>query len=349
VVSGNGSTDGSIEIAQERGARVVHATIMGCGNALRKGIDEARGQFIIMGDADDSYDFTEVPKFVDKWRAGSEFVMGNRFSGGIKPGAMPKSHQLFGNPALTAILNRFFRAGIGDAYCGMRGFTKRIYQAIDPRTTGMEFALELVIKASKMGANVTEVPITLWPDKRGRAPHLRTLHDGWRSLRFMLLYAPNWLFVGPGTFLLIFGLALVFWLLPGQRPVGRVIFDIHTMFYGMLFALLGAQIISIGLFAKVYSYAERFSPNQRSLERWLSRVKLEHGVVLGSLLALLGAAGSVWLVSEWIAGGLGRFDQLRLVIFFSLWFFLGVQIVFSSFFISMLGISRGTYIGDYET
>ncbi len=349
VVSDNGSTDGSIEIAQARGARVVHATVKGYGNALRKGIDEARGQFIIMGDADDSYDFTEVPKFVDKWRAGSEFVMGNRFSGGIKPGAMPKSHQLFGNPALTAILNRFFRAGIGDAYCGMRGFTKRIYQAIDPRTTGMEFALELVIKASKMGANVTEVPITLWPDKRGRAPHLRTLHDGWRSLRFMLLYAPNWLFVGPGTFLLIFGLALVFWLLPGQRPVGRVIFDIHTMFYGMLFALLGAQIISIGLFAKVYSYAERFSPNQRSLERWLSRVKLEHGVVLGSLLALLGAAGSVWLVSEWIAGGLGRFDQLRLVIFFSLWFFLGVQIVFSSFFISMLGISRGTYIGDYET
>jgi hypothetical protein len=249
---------------------------------------------------------------------------------------------------LTAILNRFFHVGIGDAYCGMRGFTKRIYQSIDPRTTGMEFALELVIKASKMGANVTEVPITLWPDKRGRAPHLRTVHDGWRSLRFMLLYAPNWLFGVPGAFLLMFGLALVFWLLPGQRPVGRVIFDIHTMLYGMLFSLLGAQIISIGLFAKVYSYAERFSPNQRSLERWLSRVKLEHGLIVGTLLALLGAGGSIFLVAEWITGGLGRFDQLRLVIFFSLWFFLGMQIVFSSFFISMLGISRGTYIGDYD-
>src|SRR6266496_1698739 len=349
VVSDNGSTDGSIEIAEARGARVAHATLKGYGNALRKGIEEARGQFIIMGDADDSYDFSEVPKFVERWRAGSEFVMGNRFAGGIKPGAMPKSHQFVGNPALTAILNHFFRAGIGDAYCGMRGFTKRIYQSIDPRTTGMEFALELVIKASKMGAKLTEVPITLWPDKRGRAPHLRTFHDGWRSLRFMLLYAPNWLFVVPGTFLLILGLGLVFWLLPGQRPVGRVIFDIHTMLYGMLFALLGAQIISIGLFAKVYSYAERFSPNQRSLERWLSRVKLEHGLVLGAALALIGAAGSVWLVNEWIARGLGRFDQLRLVIFFSLWFFLGVQVIFSSFFISMLGISRGTYVGDYDS
>jgi len=348
LVSDNGSTDGSIEIAQGHGARVVHATVKGYGNALRKGIDEARGEFIIMGDADDSYDFAEVPKFVEKWRAGYEFVMGNRFTGGIKPGAMPVSHQLVGNPALTAILNRFFGAGIGDAYCGMRGFTKHIYQSIDPRTTGMEFALELVIKASKMGAKVTEVPITLWPDKRGRAPHLRTWHDGWRSLRFMLLYAPNWLFVAPGAFLLIFGLALVFWLLPGPRPVGRVIFDVHTMLYGMLFALLGTQVISIGFFAKVYSYAERFSPNQRSLEHWLGRVKLEHGLILGAILAVTGAGGSVWLVGEWIATGLGRFNELRLVILFSLWFFLGVQLIFSSFFISMLGISRGTYIGDYD-
>jgi Glycosyl transferase family 2 len=348
VVSDNGSTDGSIEIAEAHGARVVHATEKGYGNALRKGIEEARGQFIIMGDADDSYDFSEVTKFVEKWRAGSEFVMGNRFAGGIKPGAMPWSHKIVGNPGLTAILNRFFGAGIGDAYCGMRGFTKRLYKAMEPRTTGMEFALEMVIKASKMGAKVSEVPITLWPDKRGRAPHLRTLHDGWRSLRFMLLYAPNWLFIAPGAFLFLLGVALVLWLFPGQRPVGSVIFDIHTMLYGMVFALLGAQIMSIGFFAKVYSYAERFSPNQRSLERWLSRVKLEHGLLLGSGLMLVGAAGSAWLLAEWIASGLGRFDQLRFVIFFSLCFFLGVQIVFSSFFISMLGISRGTYIGDYD-
>ena len=348
VVADNGSTDGSIDIAERCGARVVKVDARGYGNALRKGIEQALGEFIIMGDADDSYDFSDAPKFVEKWRSGCEFVMGNRFAGGIMPGAMPWSHRLIGNPALTRILNGFFNARVGDAYCGMRGFTKRIYQSIAPRTTGMEFALEMVIKASKLRVSTGEVPIKLWPDKRGRAPHLRTFQDGWRSLRFMLLYAPNWLFIGPGAFLLLLGMAMVLWLLPGQRPVGRVIFDIHTMLYGMVFALLGAQIICTGLFAKVYSFTERFSPNQRSLERWLGRVKLEHGLLLGMVLASIGFAGSVWLVSKWFAGGLGRFDELRLVIFFSLWFFLGIQIIFSSFFISMLGISRGTYIGDYE-
>jgi hypothetical protein len=177
---------------------------------------------------------------------------------------------------------------------------------------------------------------------------LRTFHDGWRSLRFMLLYAPNWLFLAPGALLLMFGLSLVCWLISGPRPVGRIIFDIHTMLFGMVFALLGAQVISIGLFAKVYSYAERFSPNQRSLERWLNRVKLEHGLILGAILALSGATGSVWLFAQWMGGDFGRFDHLRLVIFFSMWFFFGVQVIFSSFFISMLGISRGTYIGDYD-
>ena len=346
VVADNGSNDGSIEIAEHHGARVVHATLRGYGNALRKGIEEARGQFIIMGDADDSYDFGEVPRFVAKWREGNELVMGNRFAGEIKPDAMPWLHQHLGNPAITAILNRFFRAGIGDAYCGMRGFTKRVYERIDPRTTGMEFALELVIKAKKLGAKMTEIPVTLWPDKRGRRPHLRTFHDGWRSLRFMLLYAPNWLFLAPGTFLLVLGTALVFWLFLGPRPVGRIILDIHTMLFGMVFALMGMQIISIGLFAKVFSYTERLSPKQQSLERWLSRVKLEHGLMLGAGLAVTGASGAVWLFWKWMAGDFGRFDQLRQVIFFSMWFFMGMQVIFSSFFISMLGISRGTYIGD---
>jgi glycosyltransferase involved in cell wall biosynthesis len=348
VVADNGSTDGSIEIAEAHGARVVHVARRGYGSALRKGIEETRGDFIIMGDADDSYDFSEIPKFVQKWQAGYEFVMGNRFAGGIKHGAMPWSHRFVGNPALTTILNCFFRVGIGDAYCGMRGFTKRVYAAIDPRTTGMEFALELVVRASGMGARIGEVPISLWPDKRGRQPHLRTLHDGWRSLRFMLLLAPNWLFVGPGTFLLLVGLALVFWLLPGPRPVGRVIFDIHTMFFGMVFALVGMQIITTGTFAKVYSYSERFAPDQRSLARWLSRIKLEHGLMFGAIMALLGGTGLVWLCWSWVATDFGHFDRMRALIFFSLWLFIGVQVVFSSFFLSMLGISRGTYIGDYE-
>jgi hypothetical protein len=213
----------------------------------------------------------------------------------------------------------------------------------------MEFALELVIKAKKLGAKVTEIPVTLWPDKRGRRPHLRTFSDGWRSLRFMLLCAPNWLFLAPGAFLLVLGTVLVFWLLPGPRPVGRVILDIHTILFGMVFALSGMQIISIGLFAKVFSYTESLSPEQRSLERWLSRVKLEHGLMLGTGLAVMGASGNVWLFWKWMAGGFGRFDELRQVIFFSMWFFMGMQVIFSSFFISMLGISRETYIGDYDT
>lgn len=348
VVADNGSTDGSIEMAEQHGARIVHVAAKGYGNALRAGIEAAEGQFVIMGDADDSYDFSEVPKFVAKWREGYEFVMGNRFAGGIQPGAMPTSHKLLGNPALTAILNLFFPAGIGDAYCGMRGFTKRIYKTIEPRTTGMEFALELVIKAAQLRAPLAEVPIKLWPDKRGRAPHLRTLHDGWRSLRFMLLLAPNWLFLVPGLSLFLFGIAVVLCLAPAPRPVGRIIFDTHTMFFGMIFALLGAQILSIGAFAKVYSYAERFSPNQRSLARWLGRVKLEDGLILGASLILIGGAGLSWLCWEWAASNFGRFEKMRPLIFFSLWFFLGVQTVFSAFFISMLGISRGTYIGDYD-
>ena len=347
VVSDNGSTDGSAEIAELHGARVVHAVLKGYGNALRKGIEEAKGQFIVMGDADDSYDFSQIPLFVAEWRAGSELVMGNRFRGGVKPGAMPGLHKHLGNPAITGILNNFFHAGIGDAYCGMRGFTKRVYERIDPRTTGMEFALELVIKAAKLGVPISEVPVTLWPDKRGRRPHLRTFHDGWRSLRFMLLYAPNWLFILPGGTLFLLGLGLVFWLLPGPQHVGHVNFDVHTMLFGMMFALLGTQIIATGLFAKVFCYAEKFSAN-RSLERWLRRVKLEQGLILGAALAVFGAAGSWWLAWKWAAGGFGSFYQIRSVIFFSLWFFIGVQTIFSSFFLSMLGISRGTHIGDYD-
>src|SRR5436309_9132863 len=285
VIGDNGSTDGSIELAEKHGARVAHATLKGYDHALRAGIEAARGQFIIMGDADDSYDFTEVPRFVTKWREGYEVVMGNRFKGAIKPGAMPWHHKYIGNPVLSSVLRILFRADIGDSHCGMRGFTKDVYQRMDLRTTGMEFASEFVIKAAKLGARMTEIPITLWPDKRGRPPHLRSFRDGWRHLRFMLMYAPNWLFLGPGGLLAAIGLALVLWLLPGERHVGKVVFDIHTMFFGMLFVLLGAQIVSIGLFAKIFSYSERFDHQGNSLEGALKRVTLEKGLILGALLA----------------------------------------------------------------
>jgi glycosyltransferase involved in cell wall biosynthesis len=348
VVADNGSTDGSVEIAKAHGARVVHVNAKGYGNALRSGIDAANGTYVVMGDADESYDFSEVPRFVAKLLQGYELVMGNRLRGEIKPGAMPWHHQHLGTPFMSAILNLFFRAGVGDVNCGMRGFTRDLYRRLGLRTTGMEFASEFAIKAAKMNARVVEIPITLWPDKRGRPPHLRSFRDGWRHLRFMLLYAPNWLFLLPGGMLTLLGMMLVFWLLPGPRHLGRAVIDVHTMLFGMVFTLTGTQIIAIGLFAKVYSYAERFAPNQRSLERWLQRVRLEEGLLLGGALALLGASGIVWVAWRWMATGFGPLHEFRVAIFFSLWFLLGVQVVFSSFFLSMLGISRGTYIGDYD-
>jgi glycosyltransferase involved in cell wall biosynthesis len=349
VVADNGSSDGSIAEAEKEGARVVHVAQKGYGSALRAGIESAQGKFIIMGDADDSYDFLEVPRFIAKWREGNEVVLGNRFGGEIKKGAMPLLHKYLGNPALTAILNLFFGAGIGDVYCGMRGFTPELYRRLDMRTTGMEFAVEFVLKSAKMGAKLAEIPITLWPDKRGRAPHLRSFPDGWRTLRLMLLWAPNWLFLLPGGLLATLGMFLVLWLFPGPRQVGPVVFDLHTMVFGMLFVLLGMQIISIGLFAKVFSYAENLARSERSFEGWLRRVKLEHGLGAGILLAFLGLAGDAWVFGRWAASGFGPLEEMRMVIVSSLCFFVGVQIVFSSFFISMLGISRDTYIGDYET
>jgi glycosyltransferase involved in cell wall biosynthesis len=349
VIADNGSTDGSVEIATQSGARVVHVPKRGYGAALRAGIGAARGAFIIMGDADDSYDFGEIPRFVDMWRNGSDVVMGNRFRGEIKPGAMPWHHKYIGNPGLTALLNLFFHAGIGDSHCGMRGFTRAIYDRMDLRSTGMEFASEFVIKAAQLGAAISEIPITLHKDKRGRPPHLRSFRDGWRHLRFMLLYAPNWLFLFPGISLVAAGLFLVFWLLPGPRWISpRVGLDLHTMIFGVIFTLLGVQIISIGFFAKVFSYAERFDRSKKSFESALRRFKLEYGLLLGTILFAIGFAGDAWISWRWAASGFGPLSQVRLVLFFSMWLFLGVQIVFSSFFLSMLGISRDHYIGDYE-
>jgi glycosyltransferase involved in cell wall biosynthesis len=349
IVADNGSTDGSIQIAEERGARVVRVAERGYGAALRAGITAARGSFIVMGDADDSYDFTDVPRFVEKLREGYEMVVGNRFRGGIKPGAMPPLHKYFGNPGLTALLNTFFHARIGDSYCGMRGFTRALYDRLDVRSTGMEFALEMIIKAAQIGARISEIPIMLWPDKRGRPPHLRSFRDGWRSLRFMLLYAPNWLFLLPGAALVAFGLFLVFWLLPGPRQISRhVILDIHTMIFGVIFTLLGVQTLSIGAFAKLFSYAERFDRGNVSLRRVLKRVTLESGLLLGGALFLTGLAGCAWITWQWAASGFGELHQVRQVLFWSMWLFLGIQVIFASFFLSMLGISRGTYIGDYD-
>jgi glycosyltransferase involved in cell wall biosynthesis len=349
IVADNGSTDGSIEIAEFNGASVLHVPERGYGAALKAGIAAARGEFVIMGDADDSYDFSEVPNFVNQLRQGYDLVMGNRFRGGIKPGAMPRLHKYFGNPGLSWLVNFFFRAGVGDSYCGMRGFSRSLYDKLDLRSSGMEFALEFVIKATQIGARISEIPIILWPDKRGRPPHLRSFRDGWRSLRFMLLYAPNWLYLVPGGLLMACGLTLIFWLLPGPRQLtAHVTLDVHTMVFGVIFTLLGAQILSIGAFAKVFSYAARFDRGTISLKRLLKRITLETGLLLGGPIFLAGLIGCAWITWGWAAGGFGPLYQVRQILFWSTWLFLGVQIIFSSFFLSMLGISRETYIGDYE-
>ena len=349
IIADNGSTDGSIEIAEINGACVVRVAERGYGAALKKGIAAARGEYVIMGDADASYDFSEVPNFVEKLRQGSDLVMGNRFQGGIKPGAMPLLHKYFGNPVLTWLVNFFFGAGVGDSYCGMRGFSRALYEKLDLRSSGMEFALEFVIKTTQIGARISEIPIILWPDKRGRPPHLRSFRDGWRSLRFMLLYAPNWLFLLPGGLLIAIGLGLVFWLLPGPRRVTpHVTLDVQTMLFGVIFTLLGSQILSIGAFAKVFSYSSRFDRGAVSLKRSLKSITLETGLLFGSILFLAGFAGCAWITWHWAASGFGPLYQIRQILFWSMWLFLGIQVIFASFFLSMLGISRETFIGDYE-
>jgi hypothetical protein len=346
VVSDNGSVDGSVEIATAHGARVVHARVKGYGSALRTGIENARGRFIILGDADGSHDFAETPRFIAKWSEGYEFVIGNRFQGEIKAGAMSWHHRHLGTPVLTAILNLFFGAGVRDINCGMRGMTKELAAQLNFRTNGMEFASESLIKAAKSGARIAEVPITMWPDKRGRPPHLRSFRDGWRHLRFIMLSAPNWLFLLPGGLLMSMGMGLVLWLLPGPMLAGKVGLDINTMSLAIMLVLLGMHIFSIGLFVKVFCYTERLARGQRTLVHWLKRLRLEHGLLLGAFLISVGVFGDAIVTWRWAVGGFGRLYAVRTVFFCSLSLFLGVEIVFSSVFLSMLGISRDTYIGE---
>jgi glycosyltransferase involved in cell wall biosynthesis len=343
VVGDNGSTDGSQQIAADLGARVVSIPICGYGAALRGAIEAADGCFCIMGDSDDSYDFEHLDIFVQKLREGCDLVMGNRFKGKIEKGAMPWKNRYIGNPVLSGIGKTFFHVNAGDFHCGLRGFSKSAFERMDLRTTGMEFASEMVIKATMMKMTIAEVPTTLVHDGRTRPPHLKPYRDGWRHLRFMLLYSPRWLFLYPGIALILLGLAGCAWLLPGPRIVHGIGVDVHTLLYAFVSVLLGFQLVAFAVFAKVFAISEGLLPEDPHLNRLFRYIKLETGLAAGGLLVALGIAGSIFAVSGWAKGSFGALDteyMLRIVMPSVFSMTLGAQIVFSSFFLSILGLRR---------
>ncbi len=341
IVADNSSTDGSRSIAENAGARLVTVARKGYGSALMGGIAAARGKYIVMGDADGSYEFGDIPLFLEQLRAGYDLVMGNRFRGGIQPGAMPPLHRYLGNPVLTKIGKLFFKSPCGDFHCGIRGFTKAAYTRMGLRTTGMEFASEMVVKATLFRMPIAEVATPLLPDGRSRAPHLRTWRDGWRHLRFLLLYSPRWLFLYPGLALMFIGLLVGVWLLPSPRRVGGAVLDVHTLLYAAIAVLLGFQAIAFAVFTKIFAVLEGLHPPDPALDKLFRYITLEWGLVLGSFLSVLGFAISTYAVHIWSVRGFGPLDishTLRLVIPAALCLILGVQTVFSSFFLSILGL-----------
>jgi glycosyltransferase involved in cell wall biosynthesis len=346
VIADNGSTDGSQAIAARLGVRVVHASNKGYGHALMTGIASARGKYVVMGDCDDSYNFLEVPKFLEKLREGYDLVQGCRLpwgGGTVKPGAMPFLHRWWGNPMFTLLARSWFRAPIHDVYCGLRGFTKELYNRLDQRCTGMEFATEMIIKSSLYRAKIAEVPITLYPDgRKTHVSHLKTFRDGWRTLRFFLLYSPRWLFLIPGSLLILLGLAGYCIALPGLT-INGIEFDAHTLLLASLSILCGYQAIQFALFTKTFAITQGLMPEDPRLNRFFKFVYLERGLLLGTGALLVGLILLLGAMHQWGLAGWGRLDYaqtMRWVIPGATLIALGFQIVLSSFFVSILGMRR---------
>jgi glycosyltransferase involved in cell wall biosynthesis len=346
LVADNGSTDLSRTIAEREGARVVTVKEPGYGSALMGGIAAANGRFIVIGDADDSYDFLELPKIVEKLREGFDLVQGCRLpagGGSIRPGAMPFLHRWIGNPVFSFLARKWFRAPINDVYCGLRGFTRAMYERLDQRCTGMEFATEMIIKASLRGEKIAEVPITLHRDGRtSHAPHLKTFRDGWRTFRYFLMCSPRWLFLIPGGAFIAFGLLGYLVAMPGLR-IGHSTFDAHTLLFASLAILCGYQWILFALFAKTFAVTEGFLPPDRHLARFFEVVNLEKGLVVAALAILCGGCLLLAAVWQWWLTGFGHLDYartMRLVVPGATLVALGFQTVFSSFFVSILGMRR---------
>jgi glycosyltransferase involved in cell wall biosynthesis len=343
IIADNGSTDGSQQIARDFGARVVPVEKRGYGSALQSGIAAAHGEFVLMGDADDTYDFSQLNEFLAKLREGYDLVMGNRFRGKILPCAMPVLHRYLGNPVLTGLGRLFFKSPVGDFHCGLRAFRKDAIEQLELRTLGMEFASEMVVKATAFGLRITEIPTTLSPDRRDHAPHLRTWRDGWRHLRFLLLYSPRWLFLYPGIALFTLGILLNALLLPGPRRIGSIVFDVHTLLFAAMAILIGFQSVVFATFTKIFAISEGLLPEDPRLTRMFRYITLEVGLVVGVLLILAGAGAWVLGLEYWRIRQFGALDPektLRIVIPGVVCFTLGFQVVLSSFFLSVLGMSR---------
>jgi glycosyltransferase involved in cell wall biosynthesis len=343
VIGDNGSTDGSQDIARSCGARIVDIPRKGYGSALMGAILAAKGKYVIMGDSDDSYDFSNLNAYVDKLRDGYDLVMGNRFKGGIAKGAMPFLHYYLGNPVLSFIGKLFFGGGINDFHCGLRGFRQDIVTLLNLQTTGMEFASEMVVKAQINKLKIIEVPTTLSPDGRSRPPHLRTWRDGWRHLRFLLLYSPKWLFLIPGLTLMLIGLILFIFIQQGPVKLLNIHFDTNTLLYAGAFIVVGFQAVNFALFTRIYAIQQGFLPNNQTLDKLYKFITLEAGLIIGVLITLGGLLGSLYSLYLWDQQDFGQLNYpsiLRVVIPSVIAIMIGLQTVFSSFFLSFLGLNK---------
>jgi glycosyltransferase involved in cell wall biosynthesis len=334
VVSDNGSTDDSVKIALSLGARVAHQPEKGYGNAYHKGITEAKGKYIVIGDSDDTYDFSEIHKFIAPLENGYELVMGSRLRGKILPGAMPWLHRWIGNPFLSWFLNRLFHTGISDSHCGMRAFTKDAYSKMHLKTTGMEFASEMVINASKAGLKITEIPITYYP-RKGESK-LHSFRDGWRHMRFMLMYSPTHLFLIPGFLIMFIGMALMIALIHGPVFIFGHGFDIHFLVLGGVLTLLGFQIVNLGVYAKAISHAKNILIQDRFVEYIFKRFTLEKGITIGLIIFVIGFIINLFILITWIRGNFGALHRVREALFGLILIVIGIQTIFSSFILSML-------------
>jgi glycosyltransferase involved in cell wall biosynthesis len=333
LIADNGSTDGSQAIGLSLGVRVIDVPVRGYGAALQAGIAAAHGRYVIMGDADMSYDFSALQPFVDCLLAGADLVMGNRFNGRIEPRAMPLLHRYLGNPVLSFLGRLFFKIHIGDFHCGLRGFARERILALGLTSPGMEFASEMVVRASRAGYAVAEVPTRLRPDGRSRPPHLRTWRDGWRHLRFMLMYSPSWLFLYPGITLILFGLLGSGLLLPGPVAIGGIVFDIHTLMATGASVLIGMQLAIFAMISKRIGVRRGYLPASLALERFYD-FRLEPALLLAAFLVLLGGSGMVWTFAQWIGVSFGRLDYpytVRVFLVSLTVMTAGIQLAFSAF------------------